>query len=358
MQILDDIKYGFDDLAICPCRSEAASRKDVSLIREFKLRSGATISGFPFIAANLDTTGVFEVAKELKEFKAFTCLHKFYPIEELYRWWSSESWVNEYCFYTIGLRQEEYIKLKEFCNICGYVPKLLAIDVPNGYSHFFSEYVRKIKDEFNPQCLMVGNVVTSSMAQELVIGGGADIIKIGISNGSLCKTYFQTGVFYPQLSACIESANAVHGLKAHICSDGGCKSFGDVAKALCAGADLVMGAGLINGSEECQGEWTYKSEIIWKDKNHPMLGQATYTGREIKDKLKSYGMSSTEAMEKYYGKVDNYRTSEGDCQLIEYKGPVKNIIQNMMGALRSTGAYIGASSLKDFSKCCTFIKIH
>ena len=170
------------------------------------------------------------------------------------------------------------------------------------------------------------------MTQELVLRG-ADIVKVGIGPGSVCTTRIQTGVGYPQLSAIIECADAAHGLGAHIIADGGCTCPGDVAKAFGGGADFVMLGGMLAGHDE--------------------------GGGEIKDnKVTFYGMSSDTAMEKHHGGVAEYRSSEGRTVEIPYRGPVKHTIQDLLGGLRSTCTYVGASCLKRLPKCTTFIRVN
>jgi IMP dehydrogenase/GMP reductase len=153
-----------------------------------------------------------------------------------------------------------------------------------------------------------------------------------IVHNSHCKTRLVTGVGYPQLSAVLECADAAHGLGGLVCADGGCRTPGDIAKAFGAGADFVMLGGMLAGTQECEGEWTEAG-------------------------LKVYGMSSQEAQDKYSGGVPEYATSEGRCSIVPAKGPVSNILSEMTGGLRSACSYVGARGLKDFSKCCSFVRV-
>ena len=117
------------------------------------------------------------------------------------------------------------------------VPALYrSLDVANGYSEQFVNFVRKVREKWPTHTIMAGNVVTGEMVEELILSG-ADIVKVGIGPGSVCTTRKKTGVGYPQLSAVLECADAAHGLGGMICSDGGCNTPGDVAKAFGAGAD-------------------------------------------------------------------------------------------------------------------------
>ena len=205
---------------------------------------------------------------------------------------------------------------------------------------------------------------TPEMVSELLISGGADIIKIGIGPGSVCSTRRITGCGYPQLSAIIECADAAHGIGGHICADGGCKESGDVVKAFAAGADFVMLGGMLAGTDECEGEWEYET----LDEHYLDIGQVggvhdlwvtdhelQDNGKKIKKSLMFYGMSSEAAMNKHSGGMGSYRASEGIVKTIPYKGPVENVIQEVAGGIRSACAYVGAPTLKDFPKCATFV---
>ncbi len=159
-----------------------------------------------------------------------------------------------------------------------------------------------------------------------------------IVHNSVCTTRKKTGVGYPQLSAIIECADAAHGLNSYICGDGGITNSGDIAKAFGAGADFIMCGGLFAGHDECNGEI-----IISTESNN--------------SKMKFYGMSSDDAMNKHYNGKANYRASEGKTVYVDYKGPVENTIKDILGGLRSTCTYTGAKSLKQLSKCTTFIRV-
>ena len=204
---------------------------------------------------------------------------------------------------------------------------------------------------------MAGNVCTPEMVQGLVLQGGVDIVKVGIGPGSVCSTRVVAGVGYPQLSTVIECSDAAHGLGAHICADGGCKMPADVVKAFGAGADFVMLGGMLAGTDECDGEWETCTDIDWS-----RVGQESYVAGTVKGEkkkcLKFYGMSSSEAMDKHNGGVANYRASEGEAKKIPYKGPVDNIIYQILGGLRSACAYVGSKTLKDLSKRTTFVRVN
>ena len=150
--------------------------------------------------------------------------------------------------YTAGIAADQ----RGRCAVGSCPVSLLCLDVANGYSEGFVDCVRRYREAYPRLGILAGNVVTGEMTEELVLSG-ADIIKVGIGPGSVCTTRKKTGVGYPQLSAVIECADAAHGLGALVVSDGGCVNSGDVAKALGAGADLVMLGGMLAGHDESGG---------------------------------------------------------------------------------------------------------
>jgi GMP reductase len=336
MRIETDIKLGFKDVMIRPKRSTLNSRAQVSLEREFKfLHSTHTWTGIPIMAANMDTVGTFEMALALAKEKLFTAVHKHYTVQQ----WNDfvkNAPINiaDYIAVSTGTGKNDLKKIEE---IFSHNPQLkfLCIDVANGYSEHFVEFLRQARKKFTDKVIIAGNVVTGEMVEELLLEG-ADIVKVGIGPGSVCTTRVKTGVGYPQLSAIIECADAAHGLGGHIISDGGCAIPGDIAKAFGAGSDFVMLGGMLAGHNESGGKLI---EI---------------NGEQYKQ---FYGMSSETAMKKHVGGVAEYRASEGKTVQVPFKGDVINTLQDILGGIRSTCTYVGASKLKELTKRTTFIRV-
>jgi GMP reductase len=338
MRVEADLKLDFDDVLIRPKRSVAPSRASVELKRQYRFRSAspqADWTGIPIVAANLDTTGTMRMATALHELHMLTCLHKYYPVDDLLDFFRTQP-ARHSTFYTLGIRDEDFEKLRMFTEKAAQSPPLICIDAANGYTKFFVDRVKHVRELCPKSTIMAGNVATPEMVQELLIEGRADIVKVGIGPGSVCTTRRMTGVGYPQLSAIIECADAAHGNKGHICADGGCRTPGDIAKAFGAGADFVMLGGMLAGTEECDGEWT--------------------TDNGEKQSLKFYGMSSREAQRKHHEGMKDYIAAEGKCVEVASKGPVRGMLQEVTGGLRSACAYVGADRLKDLFKCCTFVR--
>lgn len=337
MKINTEPKLDFDDVLLVPHRSRTASRASINLERNFSFyHSSSTWSGVPVFAANMDTTGTVAMSQALLKFNLPTCLHKHYEQQTLL----SQLVDIDYQWFSVGIKDQDLDKLRYFIDRTDEVPNI-CIDVANGYTDDFVNFCRKIRNELGSSpIIMAGNVCTPEMVQELILHGGVDIVKVGIGPGSACTTRLKTGVGYPQLSAIIECGHAAHGLRTGdgrlglICADGGCRTPSDVCKAFAAGADFVMLGGMLAGTDECEGEWEYDHQ-------------------GFKQSLTFYGMSSHAAQSKYGG-VQNYRASEGRVKEILYKGPVESILQDILGGLRSACAYIGATKLKDMSKCAEF----
>jgi IMP dehydrogenase/GMP reductase len=479
MRIETESKLDFKDVLFKPKRSTLTSRKEVDLNRDFKFpHSNRVWSGVPIVAANMDTVGTIEAGKVLSQNNMLTCLHKHYTEDEyidLYNWAYANqgSTYASYWAYSMGISDEEFARLESVQKKTSGKITTICIDVANGYTERFINFVSKVRNRYPEAIIIAGNVVTAEITEQLILAG-ADIVKVGIGSGcfvagtpiltnnglkpiekvevgdkvmthmgrertvtntfthtdknilinvngikatpnhefyvvhksdvgliyndsvhehakwvradeltnsyylleapgfglveittletepnpsgiaydleveedhsytigenrtvvhnSVCTTRIQAGVGYPQLSAVIECADAAHGLNGRIMSDGGCTCPGDVAKAFGGGADFVMLGGMLAGHVE---------NLKLDDQGNALF----------------YGMSSDTAMDKYHGGVNEYRSSEGRTVSLDQRGNIKDTIQDILGGVRSTCTYIGASELRELSKCTTFIRV-
>jgi GMP reductase len=300
------------------------------------------------MTANMATCGTFEMAKILSKHKIITTFHKYYSLEAYKEFFGSfktkkeVQYISNYIAFTIGIRDEDIQKIKQMqkAKLMDHFA-FICIDVPNGYLERFTDVVAMIRGMFPKHIIIAGNVVTNEMTEEIILSG-ADIVKVGIGPGSACTTRRMTGVGYPQLSAVIECADAAHGLNSGqgcglIIADGGQQYPSCVAKAFAAGADFNMFGSMFSGFMESAGETVEKDGKLYKE---------------------YFGSSSNHAMEKLYGKKEAHRASEGRYTLVPLKGSVNDFLQDLFGALRSTGTYIGAATLKEFSKRATFMRVN
>tara|TARA_B100001175_G_C19480622_1_gene626930 strand:+ start:103 stop:1125 length:1023 start_codon:yes stop_codon:yes gene_type:complete len=332
MKIEEDIKLDFSDVLIRPKRSILGSRSDVDLERTIYFPiSKQKWTGVPIIAANMDTIGTYDVYKILSEYKIITALHKFHTVEDL-----KEMKLNkEYFMISTGISENDLDNLKNIINNIDV--KFICVDVANGYMEQLVNFCANLRELYPDKVIIAGNVVTREITEELILSGKVDIVKIGIGPGAACTTRMKTGVGMPQLSAISECADASHGVNGYIIGDGGITCPGDASKAFGAGADFIMIGGLFSGHYENPGE------VI----------------EENGEKYKLfYGMSSDTAMKKRYGKMANYRSSEGRTIKIKLKGNIENTVSDILGGIRSTCTYINAKYIKNIPKCCTFVKVN
>ena len=372
MRIEEDKKLDYSNVLLRPKRSTLISRKDVDVDRHFTFRNGKTFFNIPIMAANMDGVGTFEMADALGKLGLFTCLVKSYSVNQYVDFFDfDEKWMephqlqrHEYTAYTMGISNEDHEKFRMVYEQADRI-KYVCIDVANGYTQRFSEFVSMFRKTYPEIVIIAGNVCTADQTQELILSG-ADIVKVGIGPGSVCTTRIQTGVGYPQLSAVMECADAAHGLGGHIIADGGCTTAGDVAKAFGGGADFVMLGGMLAGHKEGGGKVITKHFSTGEYKkvhDDGMGGEIPTLDRfvpvyEERKFVQFYGMSSDTANMKHFGGLKNYRSSEGRDVTIPYKGDIDNTVQDILGGLRSACTYVGAAGLKQLSKCATFVRCY
>ena len=342
-KIIDDIKLNFDDVLIVPQRSTLTSRSEINLERTFHFYHSPRLwTGVPIMCANMSFCS-FEIAKALANHKMIACLHKYHTIDQLVEYFSSHPENLDYTFVSIGYKKSDLNHLLELKEKLNKQPNI-CIDVPNGHMDVFVEYCKKVRNHFPESIIIAGNVTNTSSTQELIIYGGVDIVKVGIGGGSACTTRFLTGCGIPQLSACLENSYVAHGLQngskklGLIVSDGGHKNSGDVNKAMVAGSDFVMLGGYFAGSDPCDGEWQYELNN--------------------KTKFTYYGMSTHHAQDLFEDGKKDYRASEGTKITVSYKGTLDEVVQELLGGIRSCCCYIGASSIKHMVRCGQFCKVN
>jgi GMP reductase len=362
MIVSQDFKLDFQDVLIVPQRTTLESRSEVVVERRFSFYHSPRIwEGVPIMCSNMVPLTSLAMAKSLSKHKIVTALHKYYNYEELVEIISEVGL--DYAWTTIGKSEEDIKKIKKVSSSLNKNPNIV-IDVPNGYMESFVKFCAEVRKEFPDSIICAGNVTTAEICEELIIHGKVDICKIQIGPGSQCETRKMTGVGYGTFSCVQECSHATHGLRSDsgrlglVMSDGGCKEVGDICKAICGGSDWIMLGGMFAGTEECEGEWEYeyKNSLGYWEKLSSDQGPID-SRRLRKTNLTFYGMSSHYAQEKHGVGKKEYRASEGKVSKIPYKGPVSDVVQEILGGIRSCGAYIGAKNLKDYSKCAKFVKI-
>ncbi|MDR3424807.1 MAG: IMP dehydrogenase [Alphaproteobacteria bacterium] len=220
---------------------------------------------------------------------------------------------------------------------------LIVVDTAHGHSARVLQQVRDVRKLSNNTQIIAGNIATADAAQAL-IDAGADAVKVGIGPGSICTTRIVAGVGVPQLTAVMDVAEVCHKQNIPVIADGGIRYSGEVAKAIAAGADVVMMGSMFAGTDEAPGE------VIM------------YQGRSYK----SYrGMGSVGAMaggsaDRYFQKLGSdigKLVPEGIEGRVPYKGPVQSVIHQLMGGLRAAMGYTGSATIADLQTKAQFVRI-
>lgn len=220
---------------------------------------------------------------------------------------------------------------------------VLVVDTAHGHSQGVIERVRWVKQHYPDVDVIGGNIATAAAARDLV-AAGADAVKVGIGPGSICTTRIVAGVGVPQLTAIHNVAAELAGTDVPLIADGGIRFSGDLAKALAAGASAVMLGGMFAGTEEAPGE----IEL--------------YQGRSYKSYrgMGSMGAMSQGSSDRYFqdnvSSADKY-VPEGIEGRVPYKGPISQIIHQLVGGLRSSMGYLGCKTIHDMHDKAEFVEI-
>lgn len=359
-KFISEMQLDFKDVLIQPRKSHLSSRSEVNLVQHYKFKhSKQTYTGVPVIVANMDTTGTMNMAKEMAKHQTMCALHKHYSLKDLQNFFSSIDSSNQvdvdliaqnkhhlqHTFYSMGIVASDLKKFEEIVAKVGIFDeskphlggvRAVCIDVANGYMEALVKFCQELRKTHTNLIIMAGNVVDSQMTHELLERGMVDIVKVGIGSGSVCQTRVVAGVGRPQFSAILECQSVADNLGGYIVSDGGVTCIADFSKAFAVGCFGVMSGGMFSGHSECE------QEVVEKD------------GQQF---IAFYGMSSTQAMNKYSNGVANYRASEGKLVHIPFKGSVNQTIEGILGGVRSAHTYVGAKNMKEFAQKAHFYRV-
>ena len=333
MRIIEEQQLDFNDVLIRPARSDFKSRSEANIFRKFEKKGRRSFDCIPICCANMDSIAMPKMAKIFVKKGLLCAMEKHIAYEEL-----------EHMF--LELTHEEVSRIALSIGVNDSIEKIkklndkfainiINIDVANGYTTILQDKVKEVRKEFPNVWIIAGNVVTGDIVTDL-LNCGADIVKCGIGPGQQCVTRRQTGVGRPMVSMLEDCSDAAHQIHGYVMSDGGCTCPGDICKALGC-SDFVMVGSLFAGAEEAT------NDIV------------EINGEKYK---KFAGMSSSYAQNKLFGGFKSqYRSSEGRQTLIKIKGPLSEIIDDILGGIRSCFTYIGCHNMKHFQKHCVFYKV-
>ena len=316
----------FGDVLLEPQYSDITSRKEVSLKTPLDSERSLDI---PLIASPMDTVSGWQMADQMASLGGTAVIHRYNSIEEQVKEIEKIMDVSE--SYIIGAAvgvSEDFIERAYECYEAG--ADIICIDVAHGDHILVEKAINQLRIALKTDAhIMAGNVATLDGFNRLA-DWGADSIRVGVGGGAICTTRIQTGHGIPTLQSIIDCAQTDR--DAILIADGGIKNSGDIVKALAAGADAVMLGSLLAGTDETPSE-------TFRDRD----GRCFKTYR---------GMASAEAQKAWRGKTSSL---EGVSTTIPCKGPVKNVVEELLTGVRSGLSYSGARDIPELQSKARFI---
>jgi len=326
-----DEAFTYDDVLLVPQKSDIATRSSISELTDSGNKLGLAI---PIISANMDTVTESNMAIAMYKAGGLGIFHRYMPMEKLmkevdkFRAEIPEGQKRNRTAMSAGSNTK-----MDAIGFAMEVAKTICVDVAHGHSDQTAKLVEFIRKEGPKDLIIIAGNVATAEGCKFLVGAGADIVKVGIGGGSLCTTRLVTGHGYPQLSAVEECATLARDRGFEIIADGGVRYAGDVAKALAVGAHYVMLGGMLAATSASPGEVEY------------------YDGRSFK---RYRGMASFDA-QAAMGKENI--VPEGASQLKPYQGKTEDVLQKVVGGLRSALSYSGAHNLEEFRQKAMFIRV-
>jgi IMP dehydrogenase len=318
----------YDDINIVPKYSEVEHRDKIDISTQFTKKIKLDL---PIVSSPMDTITELDMVIELDMLGGMGIIHRFMSIEKQSNMTNTLYTYNVKFGAAIGVTGDWFERAQELvkngCNV-------LLIDVAHGHHKLVGEAIERIKNIQGVE-VVAGSVATREAVQYLC-EKGADAIRVGIGNGSLCETRIRTGVGIPQVTALLDCVAVADTFGCPTIADGGVRNIGDVCKGLACGADTIMLGSLLSGTKESPGE----IEKVGKWPNEQLYKK--YRGSASLDSKKSRG--------------DN-KNVEGNHKVIPYKGKVKRIIGDIQEGISSAFSYVGANNISEYHSKVELIEV-
>ena len=324
----------FNDVCLIPRYNNIDSRTEPNLstwlTRKIKI-------GMPLIPANMDTVIGSGLARIIVGNGGVPIFHRFTDFE------TQKKWVEEFdgkVVLSCGIS-----KFDEISRLADLGPIALCIDVAHGHSDRMVKLVGDIKKNYPHVEVIAGNICTARAYHDLV-NAGADAVKVGIGPGAVCTTRMVTGFGVPQFTAIRDCAEESSHFRVPIIADGGIKTSKDVALALAAGASTVMVGKLFALTEESAAEKVNDAR------------EGLYRGKGIGPLMAKYrGQASADFQEEFYGGLKEKTVAEGTDFWAPVSGPAQDLIDELLGGLRSAMTYGGARNIKELQRKAEFMEV-
>lgn len=325
----------FDDVLLIPKLTTLQSRSHVDLTTNLTKKIKLKI---PLISANMDTVTESKMAIALGELGGIGIIHRFLTIDQQVEEVKKVKKKKILVGAAIGIRHDYLERTKALIKA---QVDVIVIDIAHGYSVFLLKVLKELVKKFPQTDFIAGNVATAE-ATEAMIKNGATAVKVGIGPGALCTTRIITGAGIPQLTAIDECANVARKYQIPIIADGGIQKSGDIVKALAAGASTVMIGSLFAGCEESPALTFFRNNQKYK-LTRGMASLMANIDRQRNDR----GVERD--LRKY--------TAEGVEAIIPYRGRVEDLVDQLLGGIRSGFSYCGAKNIKELQEKAEFIQI-
>ena len=317
----------YNDVLIIPKISDKPlARKDINI----NIDTGYV----PIVISNMLSTGTYKIADLMSKEQVLTFLHKEYSAEEHIQNLKKIKFP-EFVGITSGIQSWD---IEKTIDVYSQIPVgFINVDIANVYANMegMVKTIKTYRDAFPDAKIVAGNICSPEPVRDL-ISAGANIIKIGVGPGAACKTRSEVGVGVPQFSAVQNVVDCAKLFGAMTIADGGCVNSGDVCKAIGTGADIVMIAGMVSHSEECDN-------VIEID------------GKKY---INFYGLGSNAQYKKFTPQEVEYRPNEGRDLLIPVKGSIFEVINQIKGALRSVCTYVGTNDISKLKDHVEFVEVN
>lgn len=319
--------FTFDDVALVPQYNNIPSRTEPNLFswltKEIKIE-------IPLLASPMDTVISSELADILIENGSIPIFHRFSDSQ------TQIDWVKKYTqktFISCGLRDLDFTR-----KLLDYGAKGVCVDVAHGHSDQMFRFVEALKST-HPDCSVIAGNVCTPMAYHDLVNAGADAVKVGVGPGAACTTRIVTGFGVPQFTAIYECAKTAEKLRVPLIADGGIRNSRDVMLALAAGASTVMIGKLFALTQESAAQ----------KRNHPDNPQ--------KIEAKYRGQASEDFQNDYYGGLKEKTVAEGIDFWGEVQGTAQELIDTLLGGIRSGLTYGGARNIKELQRKAEFVTV-
>lgn len=336
LEELIPIALTYDDVLLVPQKSDISSRSEIDLSTTIAPNLKLSI---PLISMSMDTVTGVEMAIAMYNLGGIGFLPRFDAPEMEAEKVSKVRSAGANVVAAIGLR-DDYMKRAELLVKAG--ANGITLDIAHAHTISALEAVSKFKNKFPRIPMIAGTIATYSGAYDL-FKAGADSVRVGVGAGTICTTRIVAGSGVPQVTAIFDANKAAKKFKnKFVLADGGAVKSGDLIKALACGADACMCGSLFAGTDEAPGEIISKNGIFYKKYN------ASTSRTEKKRQIEKSGNGKKPHFELHV---------EGVESLVKYKGPVKDVVEQLCAGMRSGFSYSGARNISELQKRARFIKI-